>query len=159
MDINSLNSFYKKIDSKACEITKTFNKNNLHSEYGYYNGHYYMNNGEYEKSYFPIPVIEIKGLCDIEINVDLISLTAKLDREAALEYDYNKLKSRKFEAYGTENYLDDFYKTGQTAEELLINIKKSNEKEIGFSFEFSNDTNTEELYLFALFLKKEGFYY
>lgn len=47
MDINALNSFYKKLDTKACEIINALNKNyKFKSTYGYYNGHYYMNSGE-----------------------------------------------------------------------------------------------------------------
>lgn len=160
MDINALNSFYKKLDTKACEIINTFNQNyELKSTYGYYNGHYYMNNGEYEKSFFPIPVIDVKNLCNIEINPHFISITAKLGRENAMTYNYDKLKSCKFEVYGVENYLKDFYKAGQPIDELLRNIERSSEKEIGFSFEFSKDAALNELYLFALFLKKECFYY
>lgn len=58
--------------------------------------------------YFPIPVITNKGTCDIEINLDQISITTKLTRNGALSYDFEKVKAYSFEAYGVKNYLDDF---------------------------------------------------
>lgn len=57
MDICALNLLYKCLDKKAYEITEALNRNpELKSVYGYYNGHYYMDNGKYEKSFYPIPV-------------------------------------------------------------------------------------------------------
>lgn len=101
----------------------------------------------------------MKDLCNIEINPHFISITAKLGRENTMTYNYDKLKGCKFEVYGVENYLEDFYKAGQPIDELLRNIERSEEKEIGFSFEFPKDVMLDELYSFVLFLKKECFYY
>lgn len=162
MKKDELNSLYQMLDIKARKLYKLFSNSDSLSEcsYGYYNGHYYKNSiGEYEMWYFPIPVISLKNLCDIEIEFDFISVSAKLKRETALSYDYGKLEKYKFEVYGTESYLDDFYTEGQSFEELVSNIMKSSEKEIGFSFKFSDNADIDGLYQLVVFLRSEGFYY
>lgn len=99
-------------------------------------------------------------MCDIEINTDgIISISSKLERNRALIYDYQKLNEIEFEAYGTENYLNDFFIPGQDLKTLKFNIKNSLEKEIGFFFKFYENISCQFLCDFILFLKEEGFYY
>lgn len=107
--------------------------------------------------FFPIPVVTVKGLCDIEIDLDKVS--TKLRREVVLNYSYEKLSGYEFEAYGVDEYLDDFYVKGNSYSELVDNIARSKEIEIGFSFLFSEDVGAEEIYKCVKFLKKDGFFY
>lgn len=53
---------------------------------------------------YPIPVVEVRGFCDIEISFDKISVSAKLKREKALEYSYDKISRYPFEVDGQEMY-------------------------------------------------------
>ena len=157
-----LNEIYKKLESKMHDITALLTS--LHNGFdftcGYFNGHYHKDaNGKYVMDYFPIPVITVNGLCDIEIDLEKISISTKLEREEALKYEYEKLSEYVFEAYGAEGYLDDFYVEGNTYAELVKNIENSKEKEIGFSFMFSGDVGVEEVYKAVKFLRKEGFFY
>ncbi len=154
MDRSQLNELYKKLDDKAQEISQL-----LHCGFGYYNGHYHKNTaGNYEIDYFPIPVISVKGLCDIEIELSQISLTAKLSRETALSYDFEKLKSYNFEAYGVDNYLDDFYLAGDTTSVMIDKIKASREENIFFSFCFPFEVTADIVCSFVNFIGKEGFF-
>ena len=154
-DRNSLNNVYRVLDKKAREIGAT-----LHCPVGYYNGHYYKGvSGEYEKAYFPIPEVTVKGLCDIEIGIDKISITTKLTRDTALAYDYGKIKGYDFEVYGVENYLEDYYTDGCTIDAMLENIRNSDEKDIGFSFSISHEMSSAEICEFVGFLRSEGFFY
>ena len=157
-----LNEIYKKLESKMHDITALLTS--LHNGFdftcGYFNGHYHKDaNGKYVMDYFPIPVITVNGLCDIEIDFEKISISTKLEREEALKYEYEKLSEYVFEAYGVEGYLDDFYVEGNTYAELVKNIENSAEKEIGFSFMFSGDVAAEEICKAVKFLRKEGFFY
>lgn len=157
-----LNEVYKKLESKMHDIAAPFIS--LHNGFdficGYYNGHYHKDSeGKYVMDYFPIPVITVDGLCDIEIDLDKVSISTKLKREAALGYEYEKLSEYAFEVYGVEEYLDDFYVEGNTYPELVKNIENSEEKEIGFSFMFSGDVGAEEIYKVVKFLRKEEFFY
>lgn len=85
-------------------------------------------------------------------------MSAKLKREKALSYSFEKIKIP-FEAYGVEDYLADYYNSGMSFEELRKNIRECGEKEIGFSFLFDWDTDKERLFEFVKFLRREGFYY
>ena len=76
-----------------------------------------------------------------------------------MEYNYGKLEKYSFEVYGVEGYLQDFYDSGMTTEELRAEITKSEEKEIGFSFKFDFDITGTEMYEFAKMLRREGFFY
>ncbi len=162
MNRNELNEVYQKLESKMHEITAPFLS--LHKGHpftcGYYNGHYSKDsNGEYTMDYFPIPVISLEKLCDIEIGLENISLTTKLTRDLALNFDYNKLDAYYFEVYGVENYLEDFYTEGNSIQELISNISNSSEKEIGVSFQFPWDVTPIQIEKLVRLLKKEQFYY
>ena len=74
-----------------------------------------------------------------------------------MNYSYEKLSDYEFEAYGVDEYLDDFHVKGNSYSELVDNIARS--KEIGFSFLFSEDVGAEEIYKRVKFLRKEGFFY
>ena len=155
MDRRQLNKIYEKLDEKAREISKL-----LDCSYAYYNGHYNRNESDnYEIEYFPIPVITIKGVCDIEIGLDQISVTAKLSKKDALSYDYGKVKAFNFEAYGENNYLDDFYIAGSTIDGMIKKIEKSSESNIFFSFAFPYEMDSDDLCKFVKFIKSEGFFY
>lgn len=162
MDRDKLNEIYKKLENRMYRIVAPFTS--LHKGFdfscGYYSGHYHKNaEGKYVMDFFPIPVVTVKGLCDIEIDLDKVSVSTKLRREVALNYSYEKLLGYEFEAYGVDEYLDDFYVKGNSYSELVENIASSKEKEIGFSFLFSEDVGAEEIYKCVKFLRKEGFFY
>lgn len=162
MNRDELNEFYRELENRMHKIIAPFAS--LHKGYdfscGYYNGHYHKNaEGKYVMDFFPIPVVTIKGLCDIEIDLDKVSVSTKLRREVALNYSYENLSAYEFEAYGVDGYLDDFYVKGNTYSELVDNIARSKEKEIGFSFLFFGDVDAEVIYKCVKFLRKEGFFY
>lgn len=69
--------------------------------------------------HYPIPVISVKGHCEHVIT---------------MQYMFQKLAGIPFEAYGVENYLEDFYLMGMTIDEMHESIKQSDEDEIGFNF-------------------------
>lgn len=169
MTRDDLNQVYKILDAKAQEFHASFLSCSSNNEpirtgmpctCGYYNGHYHKDSeGQYVMDYFPIPVITVEGLCDIELDLDRISVSAKLKRDAALSYDYTKLDAYKFEAFGVEAYLEDYYVEGNSYEELRKNVAECNEAEIGFAFSFPFEISAGEMCEFVELLKREGFYY
>lgn len=162
MNIEELNEIYKKLEQKATELYAPFCKihNVFNYKIAYYSGHYSKNkDGIYQMDYYPIPVIEIKDFCDIEVGLDKIIISTKLKRDKALIFDYNKISKYNFEVYGVKEYTTDYFIKGDTIDNLLSNIKSSNEKEIGYSFIFEYDLKGDELYKFVLFLRKNEFYY
>lgn len=155
MDRCRLNEIYKELDGKARRISEIFS-----AGFGYYNGHYHKGpSGDYEMDHFPIPVITVPGVCDIEVDPDGISVTTKLIRANALSYDFGKLAAYDFEACGVENYLDDFYSAGDTVETMLEKIRASEENAIFFSFCFPCEAAAEDIGKLVSFIQREGFFY
>ena len=158
MTRQELNEVYGRLEEKARELRAPFHRDD--SSFGYYNGHYRKNDsGEYERDSFPIPEITVAGLCDIEIGLEAITITTKLTRERALSFDYRKIAGYSFEAYGVLDYLCDYYTDGCTIDDLIGNIRRSDEEDIGFSFSFPFETDVDTVHDFAVFLKSEDFFY
>ena len=160
ISMEALNKLYYRMELKQQELFQGLYHRVFELKCGFFNGNYHRNKaGEYVREAFPIPIVEVRGYCDVEINVEDITVSTKLAKQKATEYNYDKLNGYSFEVYGVEGYLDDFYKPGMTTKELQEAIKNSKEKEIGFSFRFKYDVNGEEMYEFVKMLRREGFYY
>ncbi len=158
--LNEINIVYYRLESKQAELVRALSHRIFKLESGWYNGHYHMDEtGNWFRESYPIPVIDVKGLCDIEIPFDKITISTKLERNAALTYSFEKFAGYEFEAYGVEDYLADFYHSGQTLQELQENIRACEEKEIGFSFVFPFDVDEKQIFEFVKLLRQEGFYY
>lgn len=158
--LSEINAVYARLEEKQAELMRSLSHERFEIESGWYNGHYQKNEaGEWRRDSYPIPVISIKNLCDIEIQFDHIAASTKLQRDAALAYSYDKIMAFEFEAFGVEDYLADFYHKGQTLQDLKTNIRHCNETEIGFSFVFPFASNGTVIFEFARLLKQEGFYY
>ena len=157
---NEINAAYYWLEQKQAEIGYALFHRIFELESGWYSGHYHKDDdGNWFRESYPIPVIGVKGFCDIEIQFDKISISTKLKRDAALAYSFAKFSGYKFEAYGVEDYLADFYHSGQTMQKLKENIRACNEKEIGFSFVFPFDVDGKQIFEFVKLLRREGFYY
>ena len=158
--LNEINIVYYRLESKQAELVRALSHRIFKLKSGWYNGHYHMDEtGNWFRESYPIPVIDVKGLCDIEIPFDKITISTKLERNAALTYSFEKFAGYEFEAYGVEDYLADFYHSGQTLLELQENIRACEENEIGFSFVFPFDVDEMQIFEFVKLLRQEGFYY
>lgn len=154
-----LNEAYAPLEAKQNEILRALRPDGFRIRSGWYNGHYHRDeSGEWVRSSYPIPEVDVMGLCDIEIHFDRICVTTKLKRDAALAYSFEEMMEYEFEAYGIEDYLSDYYHPGQTVQALKDNILTSTEAEIGFSFTFPS-APCERICVLVERLKKEGFYY
>lgn len=156
--LKEINAAYYRLEMKQAEISHALRSFELES--GWYNGHYQKGDNEnWLRESYPIPVIGVKGLCDIEIQFDRISISTKLKRDAALAYSYEKFAGYNFEAYGVKDYLADFYHYGLTIPELKKKIRACDETEIGFSFDFPFTVEGVQLFELVKLLQQEGFYY
>lgn len=75
---DELNDIYRKLENRMHRIVALFTS--LHKGFdcsgGYYSGHYHKNaEGKYVMDFFPIPVVTVKGVCDIEIDLDKVSVS------------------------------------------------------------------------------------
>lgn len=96
-------------------------------------------------------------MCDIEIELEKTCVSTKLSKENALAFNYDNIAHFKFEVFGVEDYLTDYYLSGNDISVLLQRIRSSEETEIAYSFIF------DEAFLeggkFLIFLKQNQFYY
>ena len=158
--LNKINAAYYRLEMKNAEIVHALFHRVFELELGWFSGHFHKNDaGEWYRESYPIPVISVKGFCDIEIQFDKISISTKLNRDAALAYSFEKFSEYEFEVYGVENYLADFYHEGQMIQEMKENICACDEAEIGFSFIFPFDIEGKQIFEFVKLLRREGFYY
>lgn len=85
--LNEINTTYCRLETKQAEITHTLFHRIFELESGWYNGHYHKgDNDSWIRESYPIPVIGVKGLCDIEIQLDKISVSTKMERDTVLSY-------------------------------------------------------------------------
>lgn len=164
MDANTLldeiNAAYYRLEMKLAEVSRALSHRIFEIESGWYNGHYHRNvEGEWRRASYPIPVLSVKGFCDIEIGFEKITVSAKLKRAAALAYSFEKMADCEFEAYGVKDYLADYYHEGQTVQDMKENISRCDEAEIGFSFVFPFEAEGRAIFEFVKLLRREGFYY
>lgn len=147
----------------ADSICATLKNNGKCAEWAFYNGHFEKDGENWVKEYYPVPVISVRGLCDVELYTENCNITSKLTKEAALAFDYSLLKDTTFEMYGVENYLRDIYNSQIPEDEICQNILSSGEKEIGFAFPLPNIGNVEKtaekILRLITFLFDNGFYY
>ena len=158
---DQLNEFYKNLEEKTNQIRDSLAKNGLKVEKGYFSGHYYNKDasGNFVKDYYPIPVVEVKGICDIEIVGSHINISTKTSLKNAIHFDYDKLSDYYYEVYGVIDYLSDYYRSGEDILKLYKNLEACDEKEIGFAFSFANNTTADRIFRFVMRLKNYGFYY
>ena len=162
MDVKLLQDIqrsYAQLEAKSAQISQAL-RSTFPLESGWYNGHYHRDgDGGWVRESYPIPVLGVKGLCDIEVHFDRISLSTKLRRCAALDFSFAPVAGYDFEVYGVEDYLADFYHPGQTIQALKENLCACKEEEIGFSFTFPFDVNEAQVLELVQLLRREGFYY
>ncbi|MEL3911792.1 hypothetical protein [Treponema pedis] len=156
-----LNQIYQPLNEKRIELRTKLAEafNGLKITDGFYNGHYHRNSaGQYQADSYPIPVISIMGLCDIEIDFDGITVTTKLSKNRIESFNWNNLQDVCFEVYGAEDYLTD-YGNNRTIDDIKGKVLSSIEKEFFISFSLSVDSITEKVINLLNTLQQKYFYY
>ena len=157
--IQNIDRAYGRIEQSCKEIEGVLSTN-FSVDHGWYNGHYHRAaDGSWVREAYPIPVISVNGVCDIEIEFDHINISSKLSKEQAVRFPYEEIASIPFETYGVEDYLSDLYHSGMSLSDLRRNISDAKEQEIGFSFRFVAEVKVKDILSFVLWLKEVGFYY
>lgn len=140
-----LNTIYKPLQERVKSIVYKLKSNNYRCEWGYYGQHYIRHNNNWLEEYFPIPVINVVGVCEIGIDLEHIFIEYKMLKQTALNYDFNRLIKYKFEVYGVENYLNDFYNTEMDLNGINSKILESEEKEVGISIFLDKEVSLEDI--------------
>lgn len=132
-----LNMVYEPIYKYTQDFLKVLtSREGYECKRGFYNNHYIKKDEMWLTEYYPIPVITIKDICDIGFDIDHTFVECKMKREKALGFQWELFLDYKFEVYGVEEYLNDFYNENLDIESISSNINDSTEQEIGITFYF-----------------------
>lgn len=184
--LNDLQNFYSNIEKIAEILTSSLKNQSLSIDSGWYNDHYHIENGNWIREAYPIKVLTLNGLCDIEIGFFNIAITSKLKKEQALSYNFSSLEALdlKYDVYGVENFLLDFKNEFFDEKEIITSplydalhrvssqepcyftiknrIKNSSEEDIAFSFYFelnSSKSNIQKIVNTINLLRANKFFY
>lgn len=158
--LSEIDAAYRTLETRLETVKAAVHQAGLECTSGWYNGHYARDGrGEFLRQAYPIPVVSVEKLCDIELGFLSLNITAKLSRTQALAFPYETLLPCSFEAYGVEDYLSDCYRAGQCLEALRKNVASSDEVEIGFAFSLPVAIAPDVLADFLTFLKDSRFFY
>ncbi len=158
---NALNEIYTPLVGKMNGLLSMLRHNSGYDcSYGFFNGHYQKDEGgAYTEDLFPIPVITVKDICDIEFDLQYITVTTKLKKEDALGFEYQKIADVPFEIYGVRDYLTDYYAEGGRLDTAIQKMGKSGEAEFFFSFVFTYSVSEEDFLRFINGLHDDKFFY
>lgn len=116
---------------------------------GWFKGHYIRRDDNYEYQHYPLPVIAIKGVGDIGVNLDKVWFEYFLDKHQALKVDYRQLialyKFYKVEIYEGEACGEDFYQYGDSEDQIRDKILKSKTSKIGFALYIDKKQHIEHI--------------
>ncbi|MBR4435636.1 MAG: hypothetical protein IKS90_06020 [Clostridia bacterium] len=158
---NMLNALYKPLVERADALYSEIAKADFGHELrrGFYNGHYRKNGcGEYEKDHYPIPEIELRGLCDIECGFEETGITAKLKREDIKRFFTEAPANYAFELYGVEDWLITLGDQNDIVA-AVDNALESSEKEFFVSFRLDPNCAIDSVLALLTRLLEGGFYY
>jgi len=135
--VNQLNSIYKPIWDRADGIGRDLQEQGYTVAKGFYNNHSVKIDGRFVTEFFPIPVITVKGVGDIGVDLDYVWFEIVLPKEKALSLDYHSIaKEYKFEIYGSRDYLKDIYNEQIAISDIVPCIKDSLETDFCVQFYF-----------------------
>ena len=133
-----LNSVYKPLCEKVSQIKNKLIDAGFSAAQGFYNNHYVRRGDGFEAEHFPIPVISVADMGDIDhryidigVDVDSIWIELKLSKAKAMEMDYPSLsRAYRMEVYGAEDYLNDFCNAQTDPRDAAQKLEASGETEI-----------------------------
>lgn len=132
--VEQLNNIYEPLHRQFKELKLTLKKHDLsYSSAGWFNMHYIKYNDKFINEFFPIPVLSVKGVGDIGLNLDHIFIETTISKEKALNLQLDKFNDHNIEIYGVTDYLTDYYQPNLEIEVYKEKIQESNEKEFHFT--------------------------
>lgn len=155
--VNTLNEIYAPLTERAVRLVSTLKRLDADVDWGYFPGHTVDIKGETVLEEFPIPVVTLRDVCDIGIDIETVFIEGKLYKEQALEFDFDRLSPYRFSVYGAKNYLEDLF-TNESFKELDCKtaIAKADEEEICISIVFMGIPRVAEIIETCSFMREIG---
>lgn len=118
------------------------------------------NAADYSEDNYPIPVIRLSDLCEVEIYTDVISVFTRLKSSNMRDFDFSRLSGYDLEVYGYDaGQLIDFSDGCAAPEELKKSILNSNSEVADFYFDFPFDADGREISALVTLLRSAGFFF
>ena len=170
----NLNEFYTALTAKAQSLMKSLMPlvdSTLLMSMSYVIKHYIRNMykhkeptpdnaARYSEDNYPIPVIRLSDLCEVEIYTDVISVFTRLKYDQVKKLDFSRLAGYDFEVYGYDSgQLIDFSDGDATVQETKDNILNSSTEVADFYFDFPFDCGEDEILKLTTLLHDEGFFF
>lgn len=140
-----LNDVYRQLDERAVRLKNLLSKLGYSVSMGYYNQHTVAIDGDMLLEHYPIPVITIKDICEIGLDIMQVYVESKFYREEAIGIDFSKLKKYNFECYGVNEYLENFYEPGMALEDIAASIEQSGDDEFAINIVLDGEPLTKEI--------------
>ena len=143
--IDSINNNYRNLHERTVQFTEMLTKLGHKVEWGYYNSHSTIADGEPYLEYYPIPVVTVNDTCNVGIDFSRVFIEGKLYKDEAGNFDMDKFRDYRFTVCGTENYLLDIYSDGMDADEFAESVSESGEEEIIIRIELDGEPLIKEI--------------
>lgn len=144
--MEELNRVYAPLKEKAVRIVNTLKKLDAEVEWAWYSGHSVSRKGELVYEEFPIPVITVKDVCEIGVDLKGLFIEGKVFASESDEVDFSKLEGLHFCVYGADAYLEDLYDSARDSitdlEEALFDTE---EFELCINVEFKDTPQLGEI--------------
>lgn len=162
--VNRLSPIYKELFFKLQSFALSLNHNIYEYDYELmFSSLMYYEDEQLDEDavFYPVVVLKIKYLCDVEFWFDKIIFTARMDIHDMLEYDINKLSNLNYDIYGCKEYPYMFYNKNLDInfKDKLNELIKLDEKEVGIQVYLPIESNNEELGQILNFIRKQKIFY
>jgi len=148
--VNQLNDIYKPLCDRADCIDRDLRELGYTITKSFYNNHSVKIDGSFVAELFPIPVITVKGIGDIGVDIDYVWFEVLLPKEKVLLLDYNSIaKEHRFEIYGSQDYLKDIYNEQIAISNIVPGIKGSPETDFCILFYFEPSVAASDIIAIA----------
>ena len=155
--MEELNRIYAPLKEKTVRIVNTLERLGAEVEWGWYAGHSVDRRGELFYEEFPIPVITVKDVCEIGVDLKGAFIEGKLFASEADGADFGLLKGLHFCVYGAESYLTDMFDSEKNdiseLDELLFDTE---ETELCVNVEYSSTPTISEIVRVCALMKQLG---
>ncbi|SCG83686.1 hypothetical protein DW1_2120 [Proteiniborus sp. DW1] len=144
--VEELNNIYEPLHRQFKELKQILEKQGFsYFNAGWFNMHSIKYDDNFINEYFPIPVLSVKGVGDIGLNLDHIFIETTISKEKALNLQLDKFNDYNIEIYGVSDYFIDYYQPNLGIEVYKEKIHKSDEKEFHFTIYLPQGISMEKI--------------
>lgn len=157
--IQQLNDFYHDLNLHWIDLYTALNHRvfSLKSEYSEKHS-CFDDAGERISSDYPLPLIEVEGICEFQVGPDHLSCFSKIQKQAVSVLDSQSFHTFPFDLWGEDDYYTLLYRTSRDSISVSAATAASDERRFVVHFRLPVHMEADKIYLFAKLLRKSGFF-